>query len=645
MSTLSKPSCEDDDDSASTTLNLMASLGKYWPIKRWRKRRPISWINRRVRGTFQINAPGDCVEELRNEWKDSDSTSTSLTRKLASCSPRTAGTAPPPKIRSESRTGDELYNIPEAANNTVDLSALSQGTTLLDYANTGESQSRSGTGGVEKDDSFEETKPLCSLDATNKAQQSSLATGTQQAIHNQPTYFDAMKSWSQLMAPMALSGSLTFEGELLQITKDIRHAMPNTGDFLQMTQEILASIKENNSSEIADGSLSDHPTSSPLSEGSDIGERSVDEGTILPSSPSLPQSPARTHTSRLAETLHATTASKEELENGAIGLSTVTPTSQVLSHPSLRLKRTHPGETMFQQVHGYDQICEEFEYGQTTDVLLNELKWGLKVNPEEIEFTTHECEAFDPLDPGAVPEVVHISVEWAYALEILTQLSTRIRRFSEGTRDCIKEVHAENCLLKRRVCEMETAVEDQSSEVAELRRKVKMPETSLTMVLNSGMHNVTSTRMADHSLNRVSKAMHQSLMHNTPSKSSRQTVQTPYYRRARQPLEEVSSPAQLSSLQRPICSARKENQRCNTSVYEDTNTNENLEDELMAVRDFQEIVRGPKPAPLKVWRPVDSAYQGTMWTVDEYDERPAASSGAVLDPAEEAAFDNDSEIC
>jgi hypothetical protein len=459
-----------------------------------------------------------------------------------------------------------------------------------------------------------------------------------------------MAAWPHFVAPAATPDRTVTEDDFVEVTKDIRNIIPDATAFLSLTQQIVASIQKSSDIDIELSQLSEpshrlHFRSTAQSR--DPAERSV-EGTLLP-----PSSPFHVRPLPLLPTICSTNhilhdkRSDLHAQAGASIMQNPTPQAQIIPYPPIRLSPDTRTQALVEHIRGFKEISEELDYASDTDEMLNELKWALRVDPTTVDFGTKQFQAFDPHMLNAVPEPVHIGIRWAQALEVMTKLSIRIRRFSEGARDCIQEVHTENFLLKRRVCEMEAKIDVLPSEVEELREKVKKIEASLDMVLNSGIYSVTSTRMADHSLDRVSKAMQQTPPGNTPNRSSRQREQTPYVSRARKPLRELVSPAQAtqpSTLRRPISNGWKRKQKYPSPVRASASTDENVEDELMAAYELRDITRAIKPAPLRI-RKISDGLDGHMVPrITKRTENLTASGRAILDPTDEAVFDNDSQI-
>lgn len=267
----------------------------------------------------------------------------------------------------------------------------------------------------------------------------------------------------------------------------------------------------------------------------------------------------------------------DTIESMAARLST-TPSSPIPSRPlpeppATAIHRTilTPSEDPLPQIlnypPGYANLLAEVRQGRATDALINDLTWATQLTNPAANVLTIHVDAYDPENPHREVHTVVQHQDLAMLLNIIGVVSQRVSSFAAGMASCVEQAHAETFLLKRRMNELEDQ-NDEMKEAMQVRDEEldiikaqmvnmqqqldmvkadqdrtmelqEMMKEHMEMMLSERAHRV-SLKMAEHSINRISRALQPDATPKTPITAVRV--------RPRQPLATIATPPRQPDL-------------------------------------------------------------------------------------------------
>jgi hypothetical protein len=398
---------------------------------------------------------------------------------------------------------------------------------------------------------------------------SSKSKSLQLASESDEPSLDTMMAWNRMTKPNGLPTSMATNNELLRVGGEICDALSSLHKFRKETGELVESIRE---SAKHDAEL-DMPVSSTQIQITDDVRSSDRTSASSCSTPSMDHAPS------------SPTQSVGHLPSSP-------PLLRPLPIPPVNHEdMPYEEDTLYTNVRGMELLEVEDDHAEETGLILNELKWGLKVDASTCEITSLELDAFDPDDPERELQPVHVMAGWAHAILVMENLFDQSINIIEGTRKGIELVHGENFLLKRRVHELEVEVGDLKA----LKEQVAVLDAKLGIIImngNEGMINDTSTRMADESLHRVSQSLQSPVKSQAPVKVPASHGKLPQARRALSTIEPNNQPNLLRRqfISNDQTTTKQKRKQLDQEFFSmSAGTDENMEANLLACREIRDI--------------------------------------------------------
>ena len=454
------------------------------------------------------------------------------------------------------------------------------------------------------------------------------------------------------------------ESELIKIAQEIRATFPPAEEFFKATEDMVVMLRESNSID-GDWAIPIHnPRTDVNLEASEEADDDLDLPIIMPGEDAAEE-----------ESFMA-----GDVEEGTVLLPTSSPARQdptissthspipvrPLPTPPARNDNAGINESSFAtELPSLSTLFEEDKYLEETQVMLNNLKWDFKVNPEEREVECVQVVAYDPEDEERQPQDIWVTAPWHTNIVSQHLLYAHCKSIVENTRACLEPLNAENFLLRRRVAQLEDMVETGAKENAETKEKMCALEDKLNMILNNGIHNVATTQIAEQSLDRISRAMQHTKSSMAKVKTPRRgqisalTAHKPRARRA--PLTPTTTSVTPNDpLRRRIVSNKLPTKLSLAISFEEAPatpaSDTDGQNELAAYHEYRNIMRLGKACSQANTFTIDiDASPAVEESIDhqqhEQSELVRVISGffgaderAVLDPVLEQEFDNDSQI-